>query len=101
MTQDNLEKMCEKILSSIKQISKVISTGKWEGDSFVIYDPPYTLEILKNKILLKENGEEVVILTKNGILYSRNDSDINIVKNWCIALTSTTFKRFLIKTKEC
>ncbi len=86
-----------KVMDTVDKISKVISNGCWRDGCFVIYDTPYTIEIGKDRIVLKESGDEVVILTREGIAYARSEEELKYLEEWCVALTKMSFKRFIPK----
>jgi len=96
----NLEGMCSEILASLDRIAKVISCGETYGDALLIYDPPYVLEVGKGRIVLKEGDEEVAILTPEGVEYARSEEETKILEEWCVALTSLSFRRFFVKDRK-
>ena len=103
--EKELSEMCNRILSSIEVIARVVSCGEKAGEKFRVYDPPYVLEIDRNKMVLKEktensegiSEEDVVVLTPEGVIFCRSDEDLKVLECWCTALTSMSFKRFVIK----
>ncbi len=94
-----LRELCVKVLSSRDAIERVVSCGEKVDDVFLIYDPPYTLEVGRNRIVLKEGEEEVAVLTPEGVEYSKAE-DLKLLEEWCVALTSLSFRRFIVKRKN-
>ena len=105
LKEKELSEMCSRVLSSIETISRVVSCGEKIGEKFKVYDPPYVLEMDRDKMVLKEETknservleEEIAILTPEGIVFYRNDEDLKVLECWCTALTSMSFKRFVVK----
>ena len=101
--EKELGKMCCEILDSLDSVAKVVSCGELVGDRLIIYDPPYELEIGGGKggrIVLKEGDEEVAILTPLGVEFVRSEEDLKVLEDWCIALTSLSFRRFVVKRRS-
>ncbi len=105
--EKELSEMCSRILSSIDTIARVVSCGEKAGEKFMVYDPPYVLEIDRNKIVLKEKtensgsiSEDVAMLTPEGVVFCRSDEDLKVLECWCKALTSMSFKRFVVKQQK-
>ncbi|RUM35077.1 MAG: hypothetical protein DSY33_00370 [Archaeoglobus sp.] len=92
-----LSELFSKIISSIDGIARVVSCGEKTGETFEVYDPPYVLEICRDKIVLREYEDEIAILTSEGIAFSRGDEDIKVLEQWCVALTSMSFRRYIAK----
>lgn len=106
-----LEEMCEEILSSLDRIARVISCAEFSGDRLYIYDPPYVLEVGREMIVLREvSGDEglggegageteevAAILTPQRLEYLRSEEDLKVLEDWCVALTSLSFRRFFVK----
>ena len=104
LKEKELSEKCSRILSSIETISRVVSCGEKIGEKFKVYDPPYVLEMDRDKMVLKEEtknservSEDVAILTPEGIVFYRSDEDLKVLECWCTALTSMSFKRFVVK----
>ncbi len=105
LREKELSEMCSRILSSIDVIARVVSCGEKAGEKFRVYDPPYVLEMDRDKIVLKEENsgrasEDVAILTPEGIVFCRSDEDLKVLECWCKALTSMSFKRFVVKQQK-
>lgn len=69
------------------------------GDCVVIYDNPLEIELHNDCVRFLLENETAGILTANGleIFEERAREEIEY---WCIALSSTGFKRFSIKRKQ-
>jgi len=93
-------KVCSKIIDSFQLLKQTLKErAECREDVITIFDPPYTIEILRNKeqIVLRA-GDELAILSKNGLhAISASDDDIEVLRDWCIALTALTFRRYIAK----
>jgi len=94
-------KTCSKILNSF-QLLKQILEGRAEcsDERIAIYDPPYSIEILKNEglVVFRTDSEELAVLSENGIdVKGADDGDLEVLKDWCIALTALSFRRYVAR----
>jgi len=91
--------ICNKIISYFDILKKILSDrAVCSENQITIYDPPYTIKILKleEMIVFQLNDEDVAVLSKKGLV--AKDPEIRkFVEEWCTALTSLGFKRYLIK----
>jgi hypothetical protein len=90
----------KKILDSFEILKRILSDKAiCEDDRIVIHDPPFTIQILKREemIIFQVEDRDVAVLTKDR---AEIDSDYrDYVEEWCLALTSLGFKRFILKNK--
>jgi|Deesub1362A_J573_1020465.scaffolds.fasta_scaffold02643_3 hypothetical protein len=92
-----------KIFDSFDFLSKILE-GKaiCYEDSIEIFDPPYTIKILKKDKIVTFYLDSVCIATlnKNGLDAIEEDGVEELVDEWCMALTSLGFKRYSLKKKN-
>ena len=87
-----------KILDSFDSLKKILSESAiCRENEIVIYDPPFTIKILKREemIIFQLGDEDIAVLTKENIRINKNYQDY--VDSWCLALASLSFKRYLLK----
>jgi 16S rRNA G966 N2-methylase RsmD len=88
----------KKILESFEILKKILNDKAiCEDDRIVIFDPPFTIQILKREemIIFQLEDRDVAILTKDRVEVDEEYKDY--VEEWCLALTSLGFKRFILK----
>ncbi len=100
VSEDGWGEVCSEIMNSFQLLKHTLKErAECHGNTITIFDPPYTIEILRNEeqIVLKA-GEELAVLTKNGLsITSADDGDVEVLKDWCTALTALTFKRYIAR----
>ena len=87
-----------KILDSFDSLKKILSESAiCRENEIVIYDPPFTIKILKREemIIFQLEDEEIAVLTKESVIVDKDYREY--VDSWCLALTSLSFKRYLLK----
>ena len=97
VSQEMIEKV-RKILESFDFLKKILSDSAiCRENEIIIYDPPFTIKILKREemIIFQLEDEEIAVLTKERVIVDKDYRDY--VDNWCLALTSLSFKRYLLK----
>jgi len=69
-------------------------------NEIVIVDPPVTIRILKREemMIFNCNGKDVV-LDREGIVEAVEENVIDLIDEWCTALTSLGFKRYIPKRR--
>ncbi|AEA47219.1 hypothetical protein [Archaeoglobus veneficus] len=96
--------LCRKILCSFELLRHVLrEKAECSEDFITIFDPPYTLELFRKEeiIVLRANGEELAILRPDGIeVIAASEGDIEVLREWCVALTALTFRRYITRTKR-
>jgi len=87
-----------KILESFDFLKKILSNSAiCSENEIIIYDPPFTIKILKREemIIFQLEDEDIAVLTKEDVRIDKDYQDY--VDSWCLALTSLSFKRYLLK----
>ncbi|MFP3946089.1 MAG: hypothetical protein ACLFVI_04230 [Archaeoglobaceae archaeon] len=66
-----------------------------------VFDPPYSIKMLKKEkiVVFQLEGENIATLDKRG-LHNHSDEHLEVVQEWCTALTSLGFKRYRTKSKS-
>lgn len=91
--------ICSKIIDYFDILKKILSDrAVCSENQVIIFDPPYTIKILKQEemIVFQLDDEDVAVLSKKGLV-ANDDETEKFVEEWCTALTSLGFKRYLIK----
>ena len=97
LSQRMIEKV-RKILESFDFLKKILSNSAiCSENEIIIYDPPFTIKILKREemIIFQLEDEDIAVLTKEDVRIDKDYQDY--VDSWCLALTSLSFKRYLLK----
>jgi hypothetical protein len=87
-----------KILDSFEALKKILKNWAIVGeDEIKIIDPPFTIIISKveESITFTFGGRDVAVLTRENVRIE--DGFEGVVEEWCTALTSLGFKRYLLK----
>jgi len=88
----------EEILENFEVLKKFLrNRAICKDDEIVIYDPPITIRILKKEemIVFSCNDEDVAILSRDKC---KIDEEFEgVVEEWCTALTTLGFKRYIPK----
>jgi|GEM_PF-517397 hypothetical protein len=94
-------KCVTKILDSFENLKKILrEKAICEDDRIVIFDPPFTLHILKKiGIIQLYHGDEILATASKNNFEACDDEAEKIMEQWLKALTSVGYKRFLIKRK--
>jgi len=88
----------EKILESFEALKRVLrSWAIMDEGEIKIIDPPFTITISKRdeSITFTYEGRDVAILTRDCVDIEEGFEEV--VEEWCTALTSLGFKRYLLK----
>jgi len=89
-----------KILRSFDFLRKILSDSAiCRENEIIIYDPPFTIKILKREemIVFQLEDEDIAVLTKEKVMINKDYQDY--VNSWCLALSSLGFKRYILKRK--
>jgi len=89
-----------KILRSFDFLRKILSDSAiCRENEIIIYDPPFTIKILKREemIVFQLEDEDIAVLTKEKVIINKDYQDY--VNSWCLALSSLGFKRYILKRK--
>jgi hypothetical protein len=91
----------EKIFDSFDVLKKMLEDRAICTDDHIeIFDPPFSIKILKEEriIFFQLDGVNIAILDGGGLqLHSEDVKDF--VEDWCVALTSLGFKRYFVKKR--
>lgn len=97
----NWEVVCKKILGHFDVLRKMLKDRAICSDNhMVIFDPPFTVKILRHEgiIVFQLGDKDVAILSKNGLIAEDGEME-KFVEEWCTALSSLGFRRYLVKKK--
>ncbi|AGK61935.1 hypothetical protein Asulf_01969 [Archaeoglobus sulfaticallidus PM70-1] len=94
------KEMLKKIMDSFEHIKKALrEKSVCEGRKVIIFDPPYTLHLMKDEyIALYYENEELACLTYERFSFC-DDVACQIMDSWLKTLTSFGFKRFLLRRR--
>jgi hypothetical protein len=93
------EMTCKKIMDCFDALKRMLKDrAVCSNDCILIFDLPFTIRILKQEeiIVFQLENEDVAVLSREG-LKARDEEVELFVKEWCKALTSLGFKRYIIK----
>ena len=102
MNSEERREYLREIIDSFDVVRKLLKEkAVCEDDRIVVFDPPFTLHILRNQscIYLYHEGEELGFLS----LYKNEFCDAEaqaVMDSWLKALTSFEFRRYRIKKKN-
>jgi hypothetical protein len=88
----------EEILENFEVLKKFLrNRAICRDDEIVICDPPITIRILKKEemIVFSCNDEDVAIISRDKCKIDKGFE--GVVEEWCTALTTLGFKRYILK----
>ncbi len=90
----------KKIIDSFDVLKKILSDRAVVGeDEILIFDPPYEIRILKNEgiVVFNLGDEDIAVLSEDECRVKEGCEEL--VKEWILALSSLSFKRFVLKNR--
>lgn len=102
MNSDERKECLKEIIDSFDAVRKLLKEkAMCEEDRIVVFDPPFTLHILRNQscIYLYHNGEELGFLSLHKNEFCDAEAQ-TVMDSWLKALTSFGFRRYRIKRRS-
>ncbi len=96
------QKSLRKIIGSFETIKKLIKEKAiCEENRIILFDPPFTLHILKNQecISLYHDDEEIAFISPLTFRAVDHESE-RILEEWLKTLTSFGFRRYILKKRK-
>ncbi|RLI78070.1 hypothetical protein DRP07_11465 [Archaeoglobales archaeon] len=90
-----------RIIESFDLIKKLLKEKAiCEEDKIVVFDPPFTLHILRNQgcIYLYHNDEELGYLSLENYNFCDAEAEV-VMDSWLKTLTSFGFRRYIVKRR--
>jgi hypothetical protein len=99
---DEREQSLKAIMDSFETVKKMLKDKAiCEEDKIIIFDPPFTLHILKRQecILLYHHDEEIGFLSAQRKEFHDSEAE-RVIDSWLKALSSSGFRRYRIKRRR-
>ncbi len=95
----DLRTCAEKVIRSFDMLKRLLrERAELRDDEMIIFDPPFTIRILKNEeiIIFYLDDEEIAVIGKDECFLKEKEFE-GVVREWLSALTSLSFKRYIPK----
>ena len=102
MNSDERREYLKEIMDSFDVVRRLLKEKAiCEDDRIIVFDPPFTLHILRNQscIYLYHEEEELGFLSPHKNEFSDAEAQA-VIDSWLKALTSFGFRRYRIKRKN-